>query len=93
MNDPIKIAIISAGAVLCGVIISQLSTLLFSFVDKRHKKQQHLHQKCEEVMFYFVESLQWIMELDMSTTEKDFTALSHTIAARTSAPTRTTTAA
>lgn len=80
--DPYKIALISAGAALSGVIISQIASLLFALLDKRHKRHQHLRQKYEELMFYFTASLQWIVKIDNSTSQENVLSLSQSIDAR-----------
>jgi len=82
MIDPVKIALISAGSALGGVIISQFFSLLVSFLDKKHKKQQLLRQKYEEMLFHFSASLQWIVKVNSSSTQEDVMALSQSVDAR-----------
>ncbi len=82
MNSQIQIAIISAGAALSGVIISQIGSFIFSVFDKKHKKQILLRQKYEELMFYFSKSFTWMKELDNSTTMEMVLSLSQSSDAR-----------
>jgi len=82
MKQEILIAIIAASSVLCGVIISQIFSLLQSFCDKQYKKQMLLRQKYEEMMFHFSASLEWIVCLNGSTTQEAVFALAQSPDAR-----------
>lgn len=71
MQQEALIPIISAGAALSGVLISQAITLLRASSDKKHDKNKLLRQKYEEMMFHFSASLEWIRDLDCSITRSE----------------------
>jgi hypothetical protein len=63
MSQEIKIAIISAVSAIIGALISQSTTFLLSWIDKRHQKKILLRQKYEEMLYYFQDSLVYIQEV------------------------------
>lgn len=82
MTQEIKIAIIAASAAICGAAISQITTFVISFFDKKHQKNVLLRQKYEEMMFHFSESLEWIVHLNGSTTQEAVFSLAQCSSAR-----------
>ena len=57
MSPATSTAVLSAGAALAGVLISQAISIFQSFLDKRHKKHILLRRKFEQLTFCFQESL------------------------------------
>lgn len=82
MDDKILIAVITAGSAFFGVIISQIITLMLSYLDKRHKKQILLRQKYEEMMLYFQESLAYFSEVGTCKTLDQLYSKSHSVPAQ-----------
>jgi hypothetical protein len=68
MTQEINIAIIAASSAILGSVISQVTAFAISFFDKKHKKDVHLRQKYEEMMFFFSASLAWIPQVNSCTT-------------------------
>ncbi len=58
MDDKILTPIISAVSVLCGVIVSQLSTMTIAWIDRRHKRKVLLREKYETLSLNFLDSLE-----------------------------------
>ena len=75
MISSTSIAIISAGSVLCGVIISQIFSLIIVFLNRKHHKNILLREKYEEMMFYFTDSLNWIQQLNNCITKGEIFSL------------------
>ena len=82
MDIKIAIAIITACTTFSGVIISQVISLLLSFLDKRHKKTYSLRQKYEEMMFHFQDSLAYFPEVGNCKTREQLFSKSHSISAQ-----------
>ena len=82
MDIQIKISMIAAGSALAGVIISQIFSLLISFLDKRHKKQILIRQKYEEMMFNFQDSLSYYSDIANCKTREQLYSKSHSIPAQ-----------
>lgn len=77
MSLGIKIAIIAASSAIRGAVISQATTFLISFLEKRHQKNILLRQKYEEMMMHFSDSLGWLSKVGSCTNEEDLRALVH----------------
>jgi len=82
MDDKIFIALITASSAFFGVIISQIITLMLSYLDKKHKKQILLRQKYEEMMFHFQESLTYYSEVGTCKTFDQLYSKSHSVPAQ-----------
>lgn len=82
MNSTIDIALISAGAALCGVFISQISNLLFLLLNRKHQKNILLRDKYEEMMFHFTNSFNWLQQLNNCKTKDDIFSLAQSQDAR-----------
>lgn len=81
MNQQILIAIITASAVLSGIIISQAISILLSFLDKRHKMHILLRQKYEQMTFRFQDSLLYYTNLVTCKTRDQLLQQTHSIPA------------
>lgn len=75
-------ALISAGAVLGGVILSQAITSRNTYLERKHKKNILLKQKYEEVSVLYTSSLQWVQRVQASRSIKELQTLSLQIDAR-----------
>ena len=82
MSPEIKVAIIASSSAILGALISQITTIVISWVDKRRQKQVLLRQKYEEVMIYFSDSLEWIVHLNGSTNQESVFSLAQSPSAR-----------
>ena len=82
MSPEIKIAIIASSSAILGALISQITTLAISWLDKRHRKQVLLRQKYEEMMICFSDSLEWIVYLNGSTSQESVFSLAQCQPAR-----------
>lgn len=82
MTENTLIAIIAASSALSGVIISQVITLLASYMNRRHEKNVLLRNKYEELMFHFSDSFGWMVEINNSMTKEELFEKAQSMEAR-----------
>jgi hypothetical protein len=82
MTPEIKIAIIASSSAILGAVISQTTTFLISWIERKRQKHILLRQKYEEVMLSFSASLRWLQELNGSTSQEAVFALAQNQEAR-----------
>ena len=82
MSDKIDYAIILGVTAITVAVITQVSTLLISIRDKEFQRKAHLREKYEEMMFYFSESLEYLVYLNGSRTEESVFSLAQCPSAR-----------
>lgn len=82
MSEKILIAIIAASATLIGVLVSQAITIFMAHRNRKHERDVLLRNKYEELMLHFSNSINWVVQLNNSTSKADLFTKSQSADAR-----------
>jgi len=82
MSPDIQTATIAASSAILGALISQVTTIVVSWTERRRQKNILLRQKYEEMWLSFSASLEWLVRLNGSTNQESVFSLAQCPEAR-----------